>query len=631
MSNLWASDTRQKHRSGPSVTEAFRPILPNPPWPDMMDATTERTHRPEQIGPPEDRSLTRTNMAPDNIHALTDLITLPVFIPTDEQQAIFDAAKSGKNLVVKAFAGSGKTATAKELALRVKRHGRMVVFNSSARRDAANRMPDYIKVSTGHGMAHDEIIKPSAAYQHKLEYILNYRRQEIPPKLIQKHLGLSDHPDLSCTVGQLATAIQLTVNGFLISADRTISDHHIPKQCIPLPLRLAGDWDRESDFLELVMEGAWKIWADMKNEKTGFPITHDGYLKLLHLRDIELSSEGDIWLLDEYQDTNPVVDAIISGQPGQKIYIGDPYQQIYGWRGAINAMQGQIRAGLPVMPLSRSFRFNHQIAGAANILLRALGETVPLVGEEYNLRQMDLHLPHTVLVRNNLTMLNVAAEYMDRQQPVYLPGNLSIETQIKAESALALKQNRLDEVRIGALKDLGSWSAFEDAAKTLGNEFPEYPDLVRLVHHHGDRLPQIIQHCQVPWEHMKNRERRVTLMTTHRAKGREWGYIRLTSDLALSDSVIEKLKAGAPLSDQEREQVNLLYVAITRCKKSLLLAPAIKQNLRDLDTQYKAAHLDQIKEEKPPLSDDELRARTAAFIAQHRKKSVDTKHDEAAD
>ncbi|WP_273208738.1 UvrD-helicase domain-containing protein [Marinobacter subterrani] len=559
-------------------------------------------------------------MAKNRLHALNDLITLPAFNPTDEQQRIFDSAVEGKHIVVKAFAGTGKTATAVELATRVKRHGRMVVFNSSARRDAANRMPEYIKVSTGHGMAHDEIIKPSTGFQRKLEYTLNNRRQDLPPKLIQKHLALNDLPELSCTAGQLATAIQQTVNGFLISADRSINERHIPKQCIPLPLRLASDWEKEADFTASVLDGARKIWADMQNERIGFPITHDGYLKLLHLRDIELSLEDNIWLLDEYQDTNPVVDAIISRQPGQKIYIGDPYQQIYGWRGAINAMQGQIRAGLPVMPLSRSFRFNHQIAGAANILLRALGETTPLVGEEYNLKQMNLHLPHTVLVRNNLTMLNVAGEYMERQQPVYLPGNLNMETQIKAQSALALRKNRMDEVRIGALKDLGSWSAFEDAAKTLGDDFPEYKDLIRLVHRHGDRLTDIIQHCQTPWEHMKNRERRVTLMTTHRAKGREWSYIRLTSDLALSDGLVEKLNAGAALTDQEREQVNLLYVAITRCKKSLLLSPTIKQNLRDLDTQYKAMKLDQIEEEKPTLSEEEIRARTAAFIAQHGKR-----------
>ncbi|EAZ97233.1 helicase, UvrD/REP family protein [Marinobacter sp. ELB17] len=552
---------------------------------------------------------------------LSDLFTAPTFKPTAEQTAIGTAAATGRDLVVKAYAGTGKTATAVDTARSTGRRGRMILFNASARRDAESRMPPHIKVSTGHGMAHDHIVKTSVLYQRKLEYTMNCRGKAIPAKLIVQQFALEDRADLECTAGQIAGAALATLTAFLISDAPSPSIAHVPRKIVPLAMRLADDSARENELSGLLAELAGQIWGRMRNERDRFPLSHDGYVKILQLREIELSEDSELWIMDEYQDTNLVLDAIISHQAGQKIFIGDPYQQIYSWRGAVNAMKTRIEDGLLVMPLSQSFRFNHQIAGAANILLRSLGETVPLIGQNYNLQQMDLRRHHTVLVRNNVTMLSVAAEYQGTHQSVYVPGGLTAETRIKAESALALYQGRLDDVRVSALKSLGSWHAFEDAAKTMGHEFPEYRDLVSLILDHGKHLTGIIQHCAKPWDEVKNDRGRITLLTGHRAKGREWAYTRLTSDLSLSAAVVAKLNNKAALSEQEVESVNLLYVAITRCKKGITLPNAIKQNLLDLDggrTDDIAGDTSKNTNQKERISEDEAKRRTQEFIAKHR-------------
>nr|WP_249816408.1 UvrD-helicase domain-containing protein [Bradyrhizobium sp. 180] len=44
---------------------------------------------------------------------------------------------------------------------------------------------------------------------------------------------------------------------------------------------------------------------------------------------------ADFILLDEAQDTNPVVLDVLRKQPAQMVYVGDKYQQIYEWRGAV--------------------------------------------------------------------------------------------------------------------------------------------------------------------------------------------------------------------------------------------------------------------------------------------------------
>ena len=59
---------------------------------------------------------------------------------------------------------------------------------------------------------------------------------------------------------------------------------------------------------------------------------HDGYLKLWALGRPKLAA--DFVLLDEAQDSNPVMLDVLSRQAAQVVYVGDRHQQIYQWRGA---------------------------------------------------------------------------------------------------------------------------------------------------------------------------------------------------------------------------------------------------------------------------------------------------------
>lgn len=549
---------------------------------------------------------------------LNSLLSTKPFKPTLEQADVIESAKSGNNLIVKAFAGSGKTATAVEAATASGRRGRMILFNNAARRDAAARMPAHVKTSTGHSLAHDLIIKPSPLYQKKLEYTLNSRQQRISPNVFEQYLAINDLPHIQCSARHISTAVIATLNSYLISDNRKPSQHHVPKNASPLHLRL-NNQSALAEFTGIVLQYTGQAWQAMQDEHSPFPITHDAYIKILHLREVEISMPEETWYLDEYQDTNPVLDHIIGSQAGQKVYIGDPFQQIYRWRGASNAIQKRIDEGLTVKHLSQSFRFNNQIAGTANILLQSLGETVPIVGQPYNMDQFDHHRGHTVLVRNNLTMLWLADYYARRRQKVFIPGGIPLSAQMKAESALALYENRIDDVRIGALKQLGSWAAFKDAANSLGNEFPEYSELIELVHQHGARIPALIKACKASWEEVADDWNRVTMMTAHRAKGREWKNVRLCDDLALPEDLIKKLTTQSPVTESEREQVNLLYVSITRCKQSVMIPSEIKSNLKALDDHQKRQEFSQAYQKESILDQDTIAARTADFIANHRK------------
>ncbi|CAM5618793.1 hypothetical protein SHIRM173S_06415 [Streptomyces hirsutus] len=90
---------------------------------------------------------------------------------------------------------------------------------------------------------------------------------------------------------------------------------------------------------------------------------HDHYLKIWALTQPKL--EADFLLLDEAQDTNPVVEQIFLAQRhhAQLVMVGDSAQAIYHWRGAKDVMTGFDGTQLA---LSQSFRFGPDLAAEAN-------------------------------------------------------------------------------------------------------------------------------------------------------------------------------------------------------------------------------------------------------------------------
>jgi UvrD-like helicase family protein len=124
---------------------------------------------------------------------------------------------------------------------------------------------------------------------------------------------------------------------------------------------------------------------------------HDGYLKLWALSAPKLAA--DYVMLDEAQDSNPVILGVLQNQSCQVVYVGDPYQQIYEWRGAVNAMEAvhtKHRARL-----TQSFRVGSRIANAASQVISRLGSTSSISGNP----SLDSHVcpvhPTAILCRTN--------------------------------------------------------------------------------------------------------------------------------------------------------------------------------------------------------------------------------------
>jgi len=148
-------------------------------------------------------------------------------------------------------------------------------------------------------------------------------------------------------------------------------------------------------------------------------IPHDAYLKMLYLKGRPNNVEEDMedvdtitkWmdadknifqgydgiLFDEAQDATPVIaDILLRQRPHLGIMlVGDPYQMIYQFMGADNCcFNDEIYPPTNTFYLTHSFRFGENIAGVANVILRAFNEKVLVSGAYKKDRVMrDFGLP----------------------------------------------------------------------------------------------------------------------------------------------------------------------------------------------------------------------------------------------
>jgi superfamily I DNA/RNA helicase len=302
---------------------------------------------------------------------------LPNFAPTAEQENIIAAALTGENVTVKALAGTGKTSTLALIAeAMLKSSVAYVAYNTDIAEEAKGRFPNNTDARTAHSFAYQAIVKPNNAFGR----VKNY---PTPSWEAAKVLGIrstktyitvddeGNQTQRTLKTSTLAWIAQNTVAKFCRSADQEIIARHVPQQ---------DGFDKNShaklaaDILPFA-QTYWTLASSMTDK--GLIMTHDIYLKLFHLSNPKINAS--VILFDEAQDANPVIAAIIKLQThAQVIAVGDENQAIYGFTGAVNALDSF--QAKHVLPLTKSFRFGPAIASAANKFLDLLPGTLRVEG-----------------------------------------------------------------------------------------------------------------------------------------------------------------------------------------------------------------------------------------------------------
>lgn len=470
-----------------------------------------------------------------------------VFQLTAEQLQAIDHFKSGDNLKIEAFAGTGKTSTLVELAKSAQgKSGHYFAFNRAIADDAKGRFPTWVSTSTVHSVAYQYVRRAYSYSDQRLK--LNPTINQVASILQTQPKGyyrFFDRLDLSGR--EYSGVIHQACKNFLASADAEPNVSHFRRTG---KLQAVSDVEFK-EFANHYLPNVSAIWHEMQNESGAFPLGHDGYLKLWALSEPRLAK--DFILLDEAQDTSDVILNVLAKQRSQLVYVGDEHQQIYEWRGAVNAMQ-KTESGRST-PLTQSFRFGQTIANAANAVLAKLGAKSLVQGNPEVLSRIGPHEPQTILCRSNVQVIETVVEQMDQSKQCHVVGG------IKDLVALLKEVSNLKQgipSRHPELFGFEDWhDVMEFCEESQGNPLAV---LVKLVARFEEqRLIEILKRTAANETHAQ-----VLVSTAHKSKGREWNRV--------------KLHAGfdAPYLHEDEEtidpaEVRLFYVALTRARTHLEL------------------------------------------------------------
>lgn len=485
------------------------------------------------------------------------------FTPTQEQLDIIEAAKTGVNLRIQAFAGASKTTTLTMVAKGLVKPSLYLAYNKAMADEAKEKFPDHVEVRTTHSLAYAHIGKN---YQHKLSRPKGAYKNlggtggEISKLFKIRDLDLGEKSKLSAAA--IGLAIKATVNSFEYSSDRVITDKHIP-------FSLLSDFKKRKGFIEKtfkkdIVKYAKLLWEKRIDLRSDILCTHDTYMKLFQLSSPELSGYEVIYL-DESQDSNACLLDIFENQMCQKIAVGDSFQSIYQWRGSINAMD---KLSYKEMRLTKSFRFGKNVADIATQILKDkhTGKLSNVVNG-FEKIESTTHFgaytgdsPYTMLYRSNAALLADAVFFIEQGKKLNIETDMSDFIKLLV-SALCLYQYDLKGVKHESIIPFNSWNELKTESSGNG----ELSRVSKIV-----ESGEALRYINVLEQHYNTTTPDITLTTCHKSKGREWDIVALAEDFP---SCYDKSANWIGLDDQER---NLLYVAATRAKKQLYYNTTVK-------------------------------------------------------
>jgi DNA polymerase III delta prime subunit len=457
-------------------------------------------------------------------------------ILTDEQEShINTIISTGQDYAIQAPPGSGKTFLLLALARKLKGYGLSISFNKILSVEASEKFCSSVMCKTGHALAYGAI---------------GYKYKQRLKKLTGKHLAdTEDIGDwhLYNTPSNKGYLILNTIRKYCYSANKVISENHLPQ--LPILDETKLDIVKE----DLIVQ-ARKIFAKMIDPNESLPITHDVYLKIWALTNPIIKK--DYIFFDEYQDSNPVIANIIKNQECQKIFVGDQFQQIYAWRGAINALQDK---SLDMLHITKSFRFGNNIALLVNRIITSYYPHdfpyIPFYGNDNveSTVSYEPKVPSCVICRTNKGVISETIDMLNHNCKVHILGGIQpIVYLINSIQQLKIQgyTNHPDLFLFNSYSDL-----LEYANSLMGGDIK--PVLKLIDAYTREKLLNILSSTA---ENAKDAD--VTITTTHKAKGLEWPIVRLANDFKYpNEDTLPTL-----------EETNILYVAASRALHHLDLS-----------------------------------------------------------
>jgi superfamily I DNA/RNA helicase len=526
--------------------------------------------------------------------------------PTDEQLKPLELTQQLQSLKILAYAGTGKTTTLKMISdnLHAKgKRGLYCAFNKAIADEAKSKLPSSVQCRTFHSLAYSNLPRSLTSKvngEHMFPSMLakqyNLREMRVAidddwyykqPIHILKSLDKQIDKDnkRKFTATQQAQMINESVSTFCKTASKEIAPRHVT-----LP-----DWiNKDKNIVAMLQQQFFPLvkrrWEQLIDTNNNVRIGHDIYLKVWQLSEPELNF--DYILMDEAQDLDPLMASILIRQKHIAVfYVGDAQQQIYDWRGAVNAMKN---LNLPEFRLTKSFRFGPQVAITASKVLNMLGEEIPLKGHDPIQSTVTFEKlacpPNAILCRTNKGAFEelIAAHRLNDGRKYAINADVK---EILSFLKNAKKLMRGDDTDHPVLDNFLRWEEVQEYAE-LDPMNQEVSGFVRIINEFEDidLLIQVVENSS----DTTIDEADCVICTAHKSKGLEWDNVLISGDFKLgliegadrdvgmnhvkntfkqTDNFKDVMPAiTSAITELPDSELRLIYVAVTRAKKNLGIA-----------------------------------------------------------
>jgi len=460
---------------------------------------------------------------------------------TDEQLDILYAATATRdNLMISALAGTGKTTTLEAVERAVPRSPILyLVFNKKNAVEASIRMMSTTTVRTFNSLGHriwaaaqSQGLKVDA----KKSNIIYRSIIDNGPTDLRDTLWGIYHEVISGVA--LAKALGYIPEGIYPNARRLVTRSQFHNMLEEMPD------DLTADLIDTVLKRSIKQAYDGLidyNDQVYMPALFGGTFPKFPLV-----------LVDEYQDLSPVNHALLERLvKARLIGVGDPYQNIYGFRGAKAGGMKQATAAYACasFPLSISFRCPSEIVKHVHWRVphfRWLTEGGSIERPD-RLQVSDLPDEATIICRNNAPLFNCAMRLLSAGRSIAISGSDIGPRLVGTMRKLGPETLARD----GVLQSIEEWRAdkLEKESKTAN----DMADCMRVFAEQGKDLLQAIIYA----EHLFKQNGRIQLTTGHKAKGLEW-------------STVYHLDPWLVRRTPSEQEKNLDYVISTRSRDRLI-------------------------------------------------------------
>lgn len=428
-----------------------------------------------------------------------------------------------------------------------------LAFNKVTATEASERFPKHVTCKTTHSVAFavfgqklmDKLSRPKGKYVNVagtgLEISRYYRLE-----------SFESSDGITAAAGFIGMLAKQTVARFEQSADESVQEHHVPRA--DLKIKFGDNTGAISFVVGMAHKAAMQLWKDRIDVNSPVLATHDTYLKQYQLSKPVIGNYQVLYV-DEFQDTTPcVMDIVLQQRDKMKIVmVGDRRQAIYGWRGAVNAME-EMEEQCKVESLTKSFRFGQAVADVATAVLEhdMVIEGFEKIQSRVGLEDVvDRSKPYTRLFRTNAGLLGSAMAAIAAGTEVAIEVDMRDFAKL-LQSTEALYRGDMKNVKHEKLLPYENWAELAN-----DKDDPELSRIAKIVKD-GNALEWVRL-----LENFKNSATpHITFTTAHKSKGREWRQVIVESDF-------KSCYKDGEWTGLSVEEQNLLYVAVTRAIENL--------------------------------------------------------------